>query len=204
MGEPTRAALLAASYHPKRKRTGSRVRSLVRVDRAVVSGVRSATTAALVTGPQIGIERLADRAVGGQPVSREQSARHDQVVLAANGAAILAGLLAQRVIIHSMPRNTATDAARFLGRQLAIGGVAGAIVVATDAVLGDRGPAKLDRKGLALTMGGALVVAQSLMMRQAGKFVSLDPGPNEVDLPVLGLNGIQTVKVPASSGRLVR
>jgi hypothetical protein len=199
----SRAGVLAASSHPRRKRSGGRIRSLVRIDRGAASVVRSATTAALVTGPQVAIGRLADGAVGGTPDTSAQVARHRQVALAANGAAILTGMLAQRAIIHGMPRNSTSDALRFLARQLAIGGAAGAIVVATDAALGEHVPAQ-DRKGLALTVGGALVLAQTLAMRQAGKFVSLDPGPTEVDLPVVGLGGIQTVKVPISSGRLVR
>jgi hypothetical protein len=201
----SRAGILAASSsRPRRKRTGGRIRSLVRIDRGVASGVRSATTAALVTGPQVAITRLADNAVGGHPATAEQVARHRQVALAANGAAILTGMLAQRAVIHGLPRNSASDALRFLARQLAIGGAAGAIVVATDAALGQGAPALKDHKRVALTVGGALVLAQSLAMRQAGRFVSLDPGPTEVDMPVIGLGGIQTVKVPISSGRLVR
>lgn len=203
MGAAPRAGMLAAVSAPKRARTGHGLRRLMRPHRPVLSAVRSATTVAMVTGPQLAINRLADQAVGGTPTTPQQLARHRQVTLAGNAALIVAGMLAQRVVVYKLPRNASSIAALSLGRQLATGGVAGVMVVATDVALGEKGREQLDRKSLAFTAGGAISTLQSVALRRANRLVSLPPPPATAQMPVMGLGGVRAVTVPVSGRRLV-
>lgn len=204
LGAAPRAGMLAAVSAPKQPRTAHGLRRLTTPHRPVLAASRSATTMALVTGPQMAISRLADRAAGGPPVTPHQIARHRQVTLAGNAALILAGMLAQRAVVYKLPRNATSTAALSLGRQLAAGGVAGAMVVATDVALGEKGRQQLDnRKSLAFTAGGAITALQSLAVRQANKLIALPPPPNTAVMPVLGLGGVRAVTVPVAGRKLV-
>lgn len=186
-----RAGVLAATSGPRR-----RIR-LLRPDRTLAGALAPGVTFAAVTYPQEAIERIASAVVGG-PTDASAGQRQQQLaVLAGNAGMVVAGVLAQRAVIHARVDGVAGDLVRSFGRQMAVGGLAGALVVGTDVAVGDLTRGKGNRTAIALSLGSLIALGQAVALRQGRRLVVLPtPAPPTWDIPVVGVPGYSAVRVP--------
>lgn len=187
--DPQRAALLmgsAASFQPiALKRAGSIpfARSALRSTVAMVNATASAGPMLLGqelfapadAKPDVSIGDLADpmEPQTAPPRTPRQSRDQRRAALIGSAGAVVAGVLTQRAINHSTHNaNPLAATGRTLGNNLAIGGVAGMIVLATEQGLGSG--RKALRGPLAnLVIGGLVATAQTKALRRAAGALTL-------------------------------
>lgn len=225
LGESQRVALLAAASAGGRRRRRRGLASRLRVDRDARSAAGRLVTAAVVTAPQEAIARAADRVVasraaavtasagsatvaGAVPGDRpglptqEQEAMRRRVVLGADAALVIAGVLVQRAATHGLRPGAGQATLRSLGRQVAVGGLAGLLVVGTDEALGESGRRQLAAGGSgALAVAGLVAAAQGAVLRRAARTVTVPTPPRAAwDVPLVGVPGVAALRVPVSGG----
>lgn len=185
-----RAGVLAATSAPR-----APVR-LLRPDRTLVGALRPAVAFAAVTYPQEALGRIADEVVG-EGVEATAQRRRQLAVVAGNAALVVTGVLVQRAVIHARAQGSSGELVRSFGRQMAIGGLAGALVVGSDVLSDTLAPGTRNRAAVALSLGSAVALAQSVALRQGRRLVDLPtPQTPTWDIPVLGAPGYATLRVP--------
>jgi hypothetical protein len=129
--------------------------------------------------PQLAIEQAADRSLGGKPITPEQVAARRRVMVAGNAATIAAAVVAQRAIIRSpVADRPFMQAGRVVTSQVAIGAAAGAIVTASDAVLGPLARRK-DKQSLAtLAVTAGILSVNRRLLRKSASALTLPTTPN--------------------------
>ncbi|MGB8020190.1 MAG: alpha/beta-hydrolase family protein [Candidatus Nanopelagicales bacterium] len=168
LGVPERAGILAGSTSVGRSFSRG-LMPRATVDQAVITGVSSTLNYGLTVSAQSLIEAVALKVAGTGPDSAEKQMTQRGVVLVGDVAAMGMGVLAQRALAHRKDEPIARAWGRTFAWRMAVGGMAGAIIVGSDALLAglDRG-----RRGwardvpVALPLGGALAAGQYLYLRR--------------------------------------
>ncbi|MCU0300334.1 MAG: alpha/beta hydrolase [Candidatus Nanopelagicales bacterium] len=194
LGVPERAGVLAGSTVVGRSFSrGLMPRSTA--DQAIVTGASSALNYGLTAASQSLIEAVAVRVVGrgGDPAAR---LGRRQVILVGDVAAMGLGVLAQRALAHRKDEPIARAWGRTFSWRIAVGGLAGAIVVGSDLLLeaiGDERRPWLRSAPVALPLGAGLAAWQYHRLRRGmlAAGVGHDAGGEE-------LEGSQTVAVGRS------
>jgi uncharacterized membrane protein len=134
LGVPERAGILAGSTVVGRSFSrGLMPRSTA--DQAVITGVSSALNYGLTAAAQSLIEGVALKVAGSGPETAQKRQTRQGVVLVGDVAAMGVGVLAQRVLAHRKDEPIARAWGRTFSWRLAVGGLAGAIIVGSEALL---------------------------------------------------------------------
>lgn len=209
LGESQRVALLASASTGGRRRRRRGLASRLRVDRDVRAAGGRLVTAAVVGAPQEAIGRVADAVVASRVASSadappDREAMRRRVVLGADAALVIAGVLAQRGATHGLRPGTSQDMVRSLGRQVAVGGLAGLLVMGTDGVLGESGRRKLEDGSSGVALAGLIAAAQAAALRMAARTVAVPAPPRTAwDVPLVGVPGVAALRVPVARGGTV-
>jgi uncharacterized membrane protein len=168
LGVPERAGVLAGSTVVGRSFSrGLMPRSTA--DQAVVTGVSSALNYGLTAASQSLIEAVAIRVARRRADPEEQVLDQRAVILVGDVAAIGAGVLAQRLLAHRKDEPIARAWGRTFSWRIAVGGMAGAIIVSSDLLLanlaGERRP-WLRSAPVALPLGAGLAAWQYHRLRR--------------------------------------
>ncbi len=168
LGIPERAGLLAASTSVGQSFSrGLMPRSTA--DQAVVTGLSTAVNYAFTVSAQSLVEALARRIARSGPGTGESATVRRSVLLGANAAAIGAGLVGQRVLAHRKDEPIIRAWGRTLSWRIAVGGLAGGIIVGADALLdgiADEGQPWARAVPVALPLGSALATWQYFRLRR--------------------------------------
>ncbi len=168
MGVPTRAGVLAGSTVVGRTFSrGLMPRSTA--DQAVVTGISSALNYGLTASSQSLIEAAAMKVVGRRGSAGERRLAQQQVILVGDVAAMGLGVLAQRVLAHRKDEPIARAWGRTFGWRIAVGGLAGTIIVGTDMLLdaaAGEGRPWLRSLPVALPLGAGLAAWQYHHLRR--------------------------------------
>lgn len=169
LGVPERAGILAASTSVGRSFSrGLMPRSTA--DQAVVTGVSSALNFGLTAASQSLIEAVSLKVAGGGPDSAQKRMAQLGVVLVGDVAAMAAGILAQRVLAQRKDEPIARAWGRTFSWRIAVGGLAGAIIVGSEALLdvagGGHERAWKRNVPIALPLGGALAALEYHRLRR--------------------------------------
>lgn len=183
-GVGPRSAILVAASGPYRSRI-ERAATATRLRRLALGGSVSAMHTAMTIGPHMAVERVASSRLDGPAVTPEQKSQQRKVVWAGTAATAVAGLALQRFINHSGMRGPVAEAGRLVGSQIAIGGVACALVMGTDTVMRRDVPAEISVRRPAV-VGLLVVVAQSWALKKVSPIVTLPPRPRHASIPVQG------------------
>lgn len=169
LGEPERAGILAASTSVG----GSFSRGLMprsTADQAVITGVSATLNYELTAMSQSLIEAVALRAVGGAADTAQARAGRRGVLLAGNVAAMGLGVAAQRVLAHRKDEPIARAWGRTFSWRIAIGGLAGTMIVGSEMLLEGTGETKRtwgQSVPVALPLGGLLAAVQYHRLRRS-------------------------------------
>ena len=131
LGVPERAGILAGSTVVGRSFSRG-LMPRTTSDQAIVTGVSSVLNYGLTATSQSLIESVALRVGGKGPDSAERRMTQRGVILAGDVAAIAIGVAAQRFLEHRKDEPIARAWGRTFSWRLAVGGMAGAIIVAGD------------------------------------------------------------------------
>lgn len=121
-----------------------------------------------------------------EPAITTPQQRNDQrrAGLIGSSSAVAAGVLLQRAINHGGRADTPLGGvARTLGNQLAVGGAAGMIVLATEQVLGRSGRRAVSDPRTGLLIGGLIATTQTKMLRRASSVLTLPASPYATTKP---------------------
>ncbi len=171
------AVLVAASgpYHPEVARDVKKV-PLANV---ALGGLNRSLYIALTVLPQRGIEEVADRVLGGKPVTAEQIAARKRILLAGNAAIIVAGMLGQRLITHSRRAGRpGMEIGRIIASQVAIGGAAGMVVLGSDAAFGPLARRKDEQSVATMAVSAGIWSVNRKALRKAASVVTLSTTPS--------------------------
>jgi uncharacterized membrane protein len=187
LGVPERAGVLAASTSVGQSFSrGLMPRSTA--DQAVVTGVSTAINYAFTVSAQSLVEAVARRAARAAPGAGESTAVRRSVLMAANAAAIGVGLLGQRALAHKKDEPISRAWGRTFAWRIAVGGVAGGIIVGADIALdqvADRGHPWARAVPVALPLGSALAAWQYYRLHRGmrAEGVSHDAQGNSLSEP---------------------
>jgi len=168
LGVPERAGILAGSTVVGRSFSrGLMPRSTS--DQAVITGMASALNYGLTAASQSLIEAVAVRVTSrGQATAQRRRNEHG-IILAADVAAMGLGVLAQRVLAHRKDEPIARAWGRTFSWRVAVGGMAGAVIVGSDLLLDELAPGSRRWSRavpVALPAGAALAAYQYHRLRQ--------------------------------------
>ena len=162
LGVPERAGILAGSTVVGRSFSrGLMPRSTS--DQAVVTGSSSALNYGLTAASQSLIEAVALKVAGRGPDTAERRMAQRGVILVADTAAIGLGILAQRLLTQRPDEPIARAWGRTFSWRIAVGGLAGTIIVGTEALLDGLGGQQRSwarAVPVAMPLGGALAAWQ--------------------------------------------
>lgn len=179
-----RAGSLVAISGPYPGRTRRRVEGAPVANVALIGSV-SAFNASLATGPQRLITSAVDQRIG-PAVSPEQVAARQRMILLGNAATIALGVLAQRAVNHARWEGPIAEVARVTAAQLAIGGIANALVMVTDMATG--GPedtqGQESRSSAAVATAALTLAVQRRLLRRGAARVTLPRPSQSVTIPV--------------------
>jgi hypothetical protein len=183
LGAAQRTGILTASAGGYQGPVQRAVRGAPLARTALASSI-SAFRVAMATAPIVAFGRAADARLGHRPTTPAEADARRRAILTGTAATVAIGLVTQRLANHSGRSGPLVEAGRALGSQLAIGGTAGALVVGTDLVLGERGRQHVNRPATALTAGGLIVVVQSRALRRIAPRLTLPTAPRSATIPV--------------------
>lgn len=161
LGVPERAGILAGSTVVGRSFSRG-LMPRTTTDQAIVTGVSSALNYGLTATSQSLIESVALRVARGAQDSAERRMTQRGVILAGDVAAMGLGVAAQRLLAHRKDEPIARAWGRTFSWRLAVGGMAGALIVTGDMLL-EGGAAQrpwLRSAPVALPLGAALAAWQ--------------------------------------------
>ena len=177
LGVARRSSLLVAASGPYQ--TGvQRTLNAIPGANLVLAGTISSFYIALTAVPQLAIERAADRSLGGKPTTPEQVAARRRVMLAGNAATIAAAVVAQRAIIRSPRSGPFMEAGRVITSQVAIGAAAGAIVTASDAVLGPLARRKDKKSAATIAVTAGIMAMNRRLLKRSAAVLTLPTKPD--------------------------
>jgi uncharacterized membrane protein len=185
LGVPERAGILAGTTVVGR--TFSRgLMPRTTSDQAIITGVSSALNYGLTATSQSVIESVALRVAGQGPDTAQRRMTQRRVILAGDVAAIGIGVAAQRFLAHRKDEPIARAWGRTFSWRLAVGGIAGAIVVAGDMLfegLGGDQRSWTRNAPIALPLGAGLAAWQyhSLRARMLAEGVTHDAEGEALD-----------------------
>lgn len=188
-----RASLLVAISGPYRDRLQADL-SRIPMGSLLAAGAFTSFRMAMTAAPMQAVER--QLSAPGPAVTAAEVARRRRIQLAGSAATVAAGVLAQRTLTHSGRTGPAVQAGRILGSQLALGGAANALVLATDAMMRTDSAAQLSRRGQAATLGTIVLLGQRSVLRRASALLSLPMPPATAAIPVHGRWRTQTATLP--------
>lgn len=168
LGVPERAGILAASTSVGHSFSRG-LMPRATADQAVITGVASTLNYALTATSQSLIEALSLKVIGRGPLTPQRRMTQRGVVLVGNVAAIGLGVAAQRVLAHRKDEPIARAWGRTFSRRLAVGGLAGSIILGSEALLDGYGeqPRPWARQvPVALPLGATLAAVQYHRMRR--------------------------------------
>lgn len=186
-----RAGMLVAISGPYDNRIRRRIDGVPLANLALASTI-TAFNVGLTTGPQRMITRAVDERMG-PAVTPDQMAARRRMVLLGNAATVAAGVLAQRALNHARWRGPVAEAARVTAAQLAIGGVASAVVTVTDMAVGpeagsdagaEAGPDSAGRQAAPFAVAALTLSLQRRLVRRGAARVTLPQAPRSVSVPV--------------------
>ncbi len=137
-------------------------------DQAVITGVSSAVNYGMTATAQSLIERVAFRIAGGEADTPASRRAQRGVLLAGDVAGIVAGVAAQRLLAQRRDEPILRAWARTLSWRVAVGGLSGAIIVASDEALDALGGEErpwVRELPVAVPIGGALAAWQYHRLR---------------------------------------
>jgi hypothetical protein len=188
-----RASILVAISGPYRDRISSELRNRP-FGKLMAAGAVSSFRMAMTAAPMQAVERQLN--AGGPASTREEAARRRRVKLAGSAATVTAGVLAQRALTHSGRTGPMVEVGRILGNQLAIGGVANALVLAADATMRTDEAIQLSRGRGAPVVTAAVVLTQRRVLRAAASRLTLPTAPATATLAVQGRWRTRSVALP--------
>lgn len=137
-------------------------------DQAIITGVSSALNYGLTVTSQSLIEAVALRVSGAGPDSAERRLTQREVILAADAAAMGIGVAAQRLLARRKDEPIARAWGRTVSWRMAVGGMAGAAIVAGDMLFeafgGEWRPGTRNTP-IALPLGASLAAWQYYRLR---------------------------------------
>ncbi len=137
LGVPERAGILAGSTVVGRSFSRG-LMPRTTSDQAIITGVSSVLNYGLTATSQSLIESVALRVAGRGPDSAERRMTQRGVILAGDVAAMGIGVAAQRVLAQRKDEPIARAWGRTFSWRLAVGGMAGAIIVTADMLVRGR------------------------------------------------------------------
>lgn len=185
LGVPQRTGLLVMSAGRPRSRRRRPVLDRIRVDRRIKAQLTGTTGMALATAPQVALQAGTSVMLGDEQLTPQQRQLRARALLASDVALMAAGVLVQRTAIHGPDLGAVNGVGRTLGRQLAMGGLAGAIVVGTDTLLGPGWRQRLSKSSSAATTGMLIATAQAVLVRRGGRWLTLEEPTNVWNIPVV-------------------
>jgi hypothetical protein len=188
-----RASLLVAISGPYRDRIQADLNKIP-FGSLVAAGAFTSFRMAMTAAPMQAVERRLS--AEGPAVTADQVARRRRIKLASSVATVAAGVLAQRALTHSGHTGPVVQAGRILGSQLALGGAANALVIATDAAMRTEEAAQLSRGGGGAVLGTVVLLGQRKILRGASARLSLPMPPATTTIPVQGRWRTNTVTLP--------
>ncbi|HYN57516.1 MAG TPA: alpha/beta-hydrolase family protein, partial [Motilibacterales bacterium] len=167
LGVPERAGILAGSTVVGRSFSRG-LMPRTTSDQAIITGASSALNYGLTATAQSLIEAVALRVAGGGPDSADRRMTQRSVVLVGDVAAMGVGVAAQKLLAHRKDEPIARAWGRTFSWRIAVGGLAGAIIVTSDMLLEAAGE---DRRSwtrnlpVALPLGAGLAAWQYHRLR---------------------------------------
>jgi len=178
LGIARRSAVLVAASGPYHQDV---VREVNKVPMAnvVLGGVNRSLYIVLTLAPQRGIEEVANRVLGGKPVTPEQIAARKRILLAGNAAIVVAGVLGQHLITHSRRAGRpGMEVGRLIASQVAIGGAAGMVVLGSDAAFGPLARRKDEQSLATMAVSAGIWSVNRKALRKAASVVTLSTTPS--------------------------
>jgi hypothetical protein len=188
-----RASLLVAISGPYRDRLQADL-SRIPLGSLLAAGAFTSFRMAMTAAPMQSVERRI--AEWGPALDPGEVARRRRIQLATSAATVATGVLAQRALTHSGRTGPFVQAGRILGSQLAFGGAANALVLATDAAMRTDEAAQLSRGTASATVGAMVLLGQRTVLRRAAARLSLPMPPATATIPVRGRWRTQSVTLP--------
>jgi hypothetical protein len=176
LGIARRSSILVAASGPYHSGLQRELNKFPLVNLAL-SGAVSSFYLAMTAGPQLAIEQAADQALGGRPTTPEQVAARRKVLIAGNAATIAAAVVVQRAITHSPRSGPLLDAGRVISSQVAIGAAAGAIVTASDAILGPLARRKDKSSPATIAVSAAIMAMNRRLLKKSAAALTLPTTP---------------------------
>ena len=185
LGVPERAGILAGSTVVGRSFSRG-LMPRTTSDQAIVTGVSSVLNYGLTATSQSFIESVALRVAGRGPDSAERRMTQRGVILVGDVAAMGIGVAAQRLLAHRKDEPIARAWGRTFSWRLAVGGMAGAIIVTADMLFEGVGGEKHSwtrNAPVALPLGAALAAWQyhTLRTKMVSEGVTHDAGGEALD-----------------------
>lgn len=188
-----RASLLVAISGPYRDRIQADL-NRIPFGSVIAAGAFTSFRMAMTAAPMQAVER--SLSAQGPAATSDEVSRRRRIQLASSVATVAAGVLAQRALTHSGRTGAAVQAGRILGSQLALGGAANALVIATDAAMRTNEAAQISRGGGGAALGTVVLLGQRKVLRRASARLSLPMPPAATTIPVHGRWRTQTVTLP--------
>jgi uncharacterized membrane protein len=167
LGVPERAGILAGSTSVGRSFSRG-LMPRTTTDQAIITGVSSVLNYGLTATSQSLIESVALKVAGTGPDTAQRRTTQRGVILAGDVAAIGLGVAAQRLLAHRKDEPIARAWGRTFSWRVAVGGMAGAIIVTADSLAegvgGDQRPWTRSAP-IALPLGAGLAAWQYHRLR---------------------------------------
>lgn len=178
LGIARRSAVLVAGSGPYHPEVVGEVNK-VPMANVVLGGAKKSLYVVLTAAPQLAIEEVADRVLGGKPVTPEQIAARKRILMAGNAAIIVAGMLGQRLITHSRRAGRpGMEVGRIIASQVAIGGAAGMVVLGSDAAFGPLARRKDTQSVATIAVSAGIWSVNRKALRKAASVITLSTTPS--------------------------